>query len=218
VISLRTVAKRIGWRRHFFHGRLWLDRVPDRVLGIETAAPIPHSALGWGPERGNWYEASPWRTLASVLPRSKVSANDVFIDFGCGKGRVLLQAARYPFRKVIGVELSPEVAEVARRNVARVRRHLVCGEIEVVTADVAEFAIPDDLTVAFCFNPATGQVFKQLLANLSESLARHPRDFQLIYHNPEMESALQQEGWREVRRISLHRIDCPCDMTVYRRD
>jgi SAM-dependent methyltransferase len=218
MIGVRTLAKRVGWRRHLFHGRLLLDRLPDRVLGIETAAQIQQSALGWGPERGLWYEASPWRTLSSVLPRSSVGPTDVFVDFGCGKGRVLLQAARYPFRKVIGVELSPEVADVGRRNVARVRRYLACKDVEVVTDDVAEFPIPDDLTVAFCFNPATGAIFKRLLANLGQSLERHPRPFQLIYHNPAMEGALEEAGWSESRRISLRRPDCRCDMVVYRKD
>lgn len=215
--GLRGIAKRVGWRRHLFHGRLWLDRLPDRMLGIETAARIPQSDLGWGPERGNWYEASPWRTLSSILPRSAISATDVFVDFGCGKGRVLLQAARYPFGRVIGVELSPEVAEIARRNVTRVRRHLACRDVEVVTADVAEFPIPDDMTVAFCFNPATGDVFKRLLDNMGESLRRHPRPFQLLYHNPTMEGLLTTSGWREDRRVMLRRTDCPWPLVVYRQ-
>ena len=217
MIGLRVIAKRVGWRRHLFHGRLWLDRIPDRVLGIETATRIPQSALGWGPERGNWYEASPWRTLSSVLPRSAVSGSDVFVDFGCGKGRVLLQAARYPFRKVIGVELSPGIAEVARRNVMQVSRHLACKDVEIVTADLAEFQIPDDLTVAFCFNPATGDVFKRLLENIAVSLLRRPRPFQLLYHNPAMEDVLAEAGWREQRRVMLRRTDCPWPLVVYRK-
>ena len=39
-----------------------------------------------------------------------------FIDFGSGKGRVLLVAAGFPFKEVIGVEFSRELHEVALKN------------------------------------------------------------------------------------------------------
>jgi SAM-dependent methyltransferase len=39
-----------------------------------------------------------------------------FIDLGCGKGRALLVASEFPFRAIIGVELSSRLAEIARRN------------------------------------------------------------------------------------------------------
>ena len=37
-----------------------------------------------------------------------------FIDMGSGKGRALLLASDYPFREIIGVELSPKLDRVAR--------------------------------------------------------------------------------------------------------
>jgi SAM-dependent methyltransferase len=193
-----------------------IDRLPDRVLGIETASQVPQKDLGFDSDRC-WYEASPWRTLSSVLPRDSVSVADVFADFGCGKGRVLLQAARYPFGRVVGVELSPEVAQVARHNVARLRRYLRCRDVEVVTADIVDFPIPNDLSVAFCYNPVRGVLFQRLLENLSESLARNPRPFQLIYHNPTMQHLVMQKGWREERRVVVQQIGGDCDVAVFRR-
>ena len=41
-----------------------------------------------------------------------------FVDVGLGKGRALLLASDYPFREVIGVELSPELDRIARSNIA----------------------------------------------------------------------------------------------------
>jgi SAM-dependent methyltransferase len=202
-VNIRTLAKRVGWRRHVRRGRIWLDQAPDRLLGIDTAGVVPQSQLGFGPDRGNHYEASPWQTLGWVIPRGSVSPADVFVDLGCGKGRVVLLAARFPFRKVIGVELSVEVAEVARRNVARVTKHLVCHDVEIVVGDVAEYLIPDDATIAFGFNTVTGDAFSRLLSHINESLARKPRQFRLIYHNPTMQDQLRQSGWRELRRLKI---------------
>src|ERR1700733_6367017 len=42
-----------------------------------------------------------------------------FVDVGSGKGRALLLAMDYPFREILGVELSPELDRIARANVAR---------------------------------------------------------------------------------------------------
>ena len=216
-MSLRTLARRVGWRRHAKSGRAWLDLVPDRLLGIETAALVSQEELGFDPDR-IWYEASPWRTLSAVIPRGSVSNADVFVDFGCGKGRVLLQAARYPFGRVVGVELSSEIAELARRNVAQVHRYLRFQVVEVVTADIVDYRIPDDLTFAYCYNPVRGDLFRRLLAGLTESFVRNPRPLQLIHHNPTMEELVLEDGWREDRRALVQQIGSDCDVAVFRKE
>src|SRR6516225_8353137 len=42
-----------------------------------------------------------------------------FVDIGCGKGRALMVASAFPFRRLVGVEISPELCEIARANTAR---------------------------------------------------------------------------------------------------
>ena len=42
-----------------------------------------------------------------------------FIDIGSGKGRTLLMASDYPFRRIIGVELLPELHRIAQENVRK---------------------------------------------------------------------------------------------------
>ena len=90
-----------------------------------------------------------WKTLPRILPRNEVGPDDVLIDFGSGMGRVVVLAAkRYPFRRIIGVEISQQMHEIARRNVERNRRHMRCTEIELVNADVIDYTVPDDVTNA----------------------------------------------------------------------
>jgi hypothetical protein len=55
------------------------------------------------------YEPSGWRSLRRILCAEDVSPGDVFVDLGSGKGRVILEAAQYPFHHVIGVEIAPEL-------------------------------------------------------------------------------------------------------------
>src|SRR3954463_9073525 len=106
-----------------------------------------------------------------MLPVAEVSETDVFLDFGCGAGRVMLEAAeRYPFSRLVGVEVAPELAQAAR-TLLRVNEKLVRGRPwEVVSADVLQFEVPDDVTVTYLFDPFTGPVFQGALAKLEASL------------------------------------------------
>jgi hypothetical protein len=40
-----------------------------------------------------------------------------FIDLGSGKGRALLLASEFPFRRIVGIELLPELHTIAKQNV-----------------------------------------------------------------------------------------------------
>jgi Histone methylation protein DOT1 len=43
------------------------------------------------------YAPSSWLFLPRALRSLDVDSDDVFVDFGSGKGRVVFQAARHPF-------------------------------------------------------------------------------------------------------------------------
>jgi SAM-dependent methyltransferase len=150
-----------------------------------------HEALVEG---RNAYAPSPWRILSCLLPPDEVDGRDVFVDFGCGKGRVLLEAAeQYRFRRVVGVEVEPRLAEAARMLLTENQGLLGGRRWEVVTADVLEYEIPDDLTVAYLYDPFTGPVFDAVLSRLEASVARSPRTVRIVYLVP-----------KEIARVREH--------------
>jgi predicted RNA methylase len=155
----------------------------ERWTGTETSTEVDLQNYGLAGEGRVRYEPSGWLDLRRILRPDDVGPDDVFADLGSGKGRVVLQAARYPFRRVIGVELSEDLTAIARRNLATIRGRQ-CEEIELVTADVLEFEIPDDLTVVYLYNPFRGELFGQVLAKLIESVDRAPRPMRVIYRTP----------------------------------
>jgi hypothetical protein len=147
------------------------------------------------------YEPSGWLYLRRALRKRDVKPTDVFIDFGSGKGRVVFQAARYPFARVVGVEISEALNEVARRNVERNRHRLVCQNVVLVTTDAAGFEVPDDMTVAYFFYPFSGSTFERVLENIVASLDRRPRRVTLIYACPGEEASIARTGrFRLARR------------------
>jgi SAM-dependent methyltransferase len=116
-----------------------------------------------------------------------------FIDIGSGKGRVLLMAADYPFRRIVGVELFPELDRIAKENVAKYKSESQkCFVIEAVCGDAREFSFPAEPLVVYLFNPLPAAGLTELLGNLEKSLRNKPRPVIVLYHNPLLEQVLAQ--------------------------
>jgi SAM-dependent methyltransferase len=140
-----------------------------------------------------------------VLPPDEVSDADVFLDLGCGAGRVLLQAGdRYRFQRVLGVELDPELADRATALLERNAHRLRGRAWEVQAVDVVDFVVPDDVTVAYLFDPFTGPVFDAALGALLASVDRRPRLLRIVYLVPvELDRILRTTRVVPVRRGTI---------------
>lgn len=174
----------------------------DRLLRVDTTS-VPAWSVAEGERRA--YEPSEAWQLTRILPPAEVGSDDVFVDVGTGKGRVVLVAARhYRLRRVVGVEVAPELLAVARRNVAR----LPDGSgVELVGEDASTWKIPPDATILYLFNPFVGATFHQFLSGVLRSQAEHPRRIRLVYANPVMHDALLAAGFqvlRSRRKLTLY--------------
>ena len=179
-----------------------LDHGLERRFGIESIGEVELDTLGLDTDGRLDYKPTPWMALPRVLRPGSVGPDDVFADFGAGKGRAVVLAARYPFKRVIGVELSTQLSAIARANVERSRHRLRCPDVEIVASDVLAYEIPDDLTVAFLNNPFGGEVFAGFLDRLLASADRRPRRLRVIYRNPTEHARLKGSGRVQlVRRV-----------------
>lgn len=180
---------------------LWLAL--DRRYGFprETSLNIDLGEVDLDAPGRVWYEPSPWFVLPRILPRDEVGPDDVFVDLGAGMGRVVFEAARrYRFRRVLGVEISREFADTARGNLERNVDRLRCRDFEIVTSDVLEYEVPDDVTIAYLANPFRGEIFAGAVRRLLESVDRRRRPLRIIYLNPlEHEQLMATGRIREVR-------------------
>lgn len=115
-----------------------------------------------------------------------------FVDLGSGKGRTLLMASEYPFRKIVGVEVIAELHRAAEENIREYRSSTQrCAQIEAVCTDACEFVLPDTPLVLYLFNPLPEAGLQRVLRNLERSLEQSPRPVWIVYHNPAMGSALE---------------------------
>jgi SAM-dependent methyltransferase len=192
--SLRHAYRkvRLGTRRDRPAGVLGAvaDREFDRAHHVETAAPVPMYQLDI--QSDNWRFAVNYYPIDPAAFRAMLAAAGIdyprftFVDLGAGKGRALLLASEYPFAKIIGVEFSPELVEIARNNLrsytAATQR---CANIEVRCMDVVDFPIPDGPVVFFLYNPFEEPVLGRVAERIRQSLEAHPRDAIIIYDTPE---------------------------------
>jgi hypothetical protein len=124
--TVRWASTRQIWRRCYVSARALAGvALFDHRYGVTTHGVVHLADLATSEPRSMDYMPAGVWSLRRILGRREVSDEDVFIDFGSGKGRVVLQAAlHYPFRTVCGIELSEHLHRIAEDNVSRVRHRL----------------------------------------------------------------------------------------------
>jgi len=160
------------------------DSIEEYQLGIDTQGLIPIETLleNWA---GNHdYAPTSIRSFRTFMAKIDLVEDEVFLDYGCGKGRVIIMAAQYPFRRVIGVEIALLLAEAARKNIKVVSEKLACKRIEVHCESADKMEVPPDVSVVYFYNPFHGPMLGRVLDNLRASLEKTPRRMRVIYNNP----------------------------------
>ena len=196
----------LGAVRHGLHR--FSERLCDWRYGISTDAEVKTAQFGvTDPACFHYTPISCVRFMQAMKQVRVRAGEDVFVDYGSGMGRaVVLAAAGYPFRRVLGVELSPELHAVAQENVRRARPRLRCREVALHVADAREFPVPPDATVFFFWNPFGVKVLAQVLENIFRSLEESPREVTILYLAPPGETSLDRipaRPWLERRRVNL---------------
>jgi SAM-dependent methyltransferase len=125
------------------------------------------------------------------MPRISAATEYSFIDLGAGMGRAMLLAAQMPFREVIGVELHPELAAVAQRNIDiwQSTGRAQCP-MRIVCQDVTEFEFPANPCVGYLFNPFRERVLRALVRQIASEFAGRSGQLDLIYANDELAAEL----------------------------
>lgn len=148
-----------------------------------------------------------------------------FIDLGSGKGRALLMASMYPFARIVGVEVQPELEAIARRNIEAFQPqqidggvaedHLarpgqLCRLIESLCADAREYDFPYEELVLYLFNPFPAYVLREVLEKLAASAASAPRRIFVLYNAPferqEFERIRAFEPYCESPQFLIYRV------------
>jgi len=192
------------------------SNIVDEKYGTDTAGTVKlHNLDIRSPNYryAIYYQPTHIPTLTTVLERLSVRYEDyTFIDYGSGKGLVLLQAAGYPFKKVIGVEFARELHEIACRNVERYPAHLRQSEVELVHDDAVKFVPPSGNLVLYLNEPFEAPVTERLIARIREFW--HGREVIVAYVWSKNSRVSCKPLWDA--EASLRKLDEGDGWTIYR--
>ncbi len=180
---VNTTSGAVGWRDRLL-GQFHSAYQPTEPVAFHEMLDALQHATGAG------------LSVPNFLPNLILEFRDyTFIDLGSGKGRTLLMASDYPFRRIVGVELLPSLHQIAEDNLRLYKSDSQeCFALESICADASEFAFPDDPLVLYLFNPLPESGMRKVVANLDRSLLGHPRAVFVLYHNPLLEYVLAESG------------------------
>jgi len=188
-----------------------VDRWFDLRNGVDTCGIIPLDELTISSEhksRGCRYEPVRVLALQSFFSRFMriVSPQACFVDFGCGKGRVLMVASQFGIARARGVEFASELCEVAKRNCQEYKkRRKPVTSLEIIEGDAALYPIDPKDTLFFIFNPFDDIVMSRVLDNITESISRHPRRIHFCIHNSALTGLISKHGAFELEdSMDLH--------------
>jgi len=141
------------------------------------------------------YHPSHPKFLFEILSSLNIDyRSTTFVDFGSGKGRVLLVASEFPFAEIIGVEFATELHEIASRNIQNYRsKTQKCEKVRSVNLDAADFQLPPTSLVLYLFNPFGAAVLTTVLQKLQASIESNPREVLLIYGAPFHDALIEQK-------------------------
>lgn len=129
------------------------------------------------------YEPTPYVVLKRLAESGLVNRDDAILDYGCGKGRVLVFLAREIGCGGFGIEYDLMLYQQALDNIAASS----IPRISIMQGNAETCIVPEDITRCFFFNPFSESILRRVLDRIQESYYRKPREILLFFYYPNEE-------------------------------
>ena len=170
-----------------------IDHHYDNKLGIETDAQLVSKDNLSLYKDAVIYQPTPYHKLEKMIDYLNLGPDDIFIDLGCGKGRVIFLVATQKLKKVMGLELKKELVDIAKLNLDNLK--LNNTPIEIINADAATYDNSKDITVFFMFNPFGSATLTRVIDNIKNTLIANPRIIRIVYYVPAYRNLFDNQNW-----------------------
>ena len=156
-------------------------------LGIHTTG----GALSLHPDARD-YGCLAYDTYFKIFDRLELQPDDVVVDIGCGKGRVVCAAATYSVKEVIGVDIDPHLLALGQANGRRMRGRR--APVRFACQSAADFNFEPVSTVVL-ISPFGEATMEKTLTRIEQSLEARPRSLRIAYGNPVLSLMLAAKRW-----------------------
>jgi predicted RNA methylase len=182
---------------------MWRARWFDYRYGTDTVIRMPVEAMSNAPTslkaHAVHYEPSAMPKLYRALNVIRSHLSDSFsayslIDFGSGKGLVTMIASDFRFKHIYGVEMTPQLHEIAERNVKKfLAKNPRATPIDLRCMDALEFEFPAGNLVAYLYNPFGAALMERMVRKLLDN-SDTQREILVVYLNPVHRELFDCEG------------------------
>ncbi|MCJ2067057.1 class I SAM-dependent methyltransferase [Methylobacterium sp. J-088] len=163
----------------------------DVTYSIQTSGFIPNFLSDPGvniakivSRENNHYAGCQPSCLRKALRSLPDTNKFAFYDLGCGMGRALVVASEFPFREIVGVDLSKELCAIATKNAQKIAQSFPDrAQISVEQGDATAIALGGDRIVVFMYH-SFGRTTLTPIINRLEQLVKAGRDVFIIFENP----------------------------------
>jgi hypothetical protein len=172
----------------------------DLLWGTDTSGMIQAPAMhesGSSALCSNYYKAADPQLFGAMMNSLDVDFSQYsLVDYGTGKGLIVLLASEYPLRTIFGVELSRKLHAIDRANLSKYKStSQKCRGIELLCADATTHELPPGPVIVFLYDPITNEkLFQRLVDNIARSLKDAPRDAFILYAHPTFRTCVEGTG------------------------
>lgn len=186
--GVKKYLEQIPYVRRLYAG--WSRTHPfDVAYGTDTSGYV--SVEGITGDQALRKQINPYAaSQPSIVRRALGSLPDPrdysIVDLGCGKGRVTAIATEFPFKQIIGVELSADLANVGKANAAKVKAKFPDRTpINIVEGNALQFPLPAGKVVMFLCHSFGRELVAELIKVIERELATGSIEhFLFVYYNP----------------------------------
>ena len=119
----------------------------------------------------------------------------VVVDFGSGKGRILIMAMKYGAKKVIGVEFAKELVDISTKNINRyIERNKIKSDYEIIWDDATNYVLSHEESVFFFYNPFDETIMQKVL----DKIERARNEILIAYVNPVSKDLFKSDMFEQI--------------------
>ena len=148
----------------------------------------------------NRYEPTPYKVLDLLIESEYINSDDIFLDIGCGKGRVSLYLNHKIGCVCKGLDFNSDLIEEANINKKNMN-----SNVEFICENAIHYKITNENKFYF-FNPFSIEIFFSVINNIITSYYENPREIMIFLYYPDNDFMSYMMGLDEF--ICIDEIDC----------
>jgi SAM-dependent methyltransferase len=158
------------------------------ALALAAASPAPAQESGAKDNIAGPYVPTPWVIVDEMLKLADIRAADVVYDLGSGDGRLVITAAKRFKARGVGIELQPDLIELAN---AGAKKEQVADRVKFIQGDLFETDIREASVVTLYLLPRfVTRLVPRFLAELRPGTRIVSHDYPLVPWRPDKEVSM----------------------------